>query len=70
MSNGRLHPGAESHACVTVLVSSSSTQWQQINNLLDITTLGTPISIGGVNYPNYGTITITGAEHGSYPPRP
>ena len=69
MSNIRLHPGQTSHACVTVPVSSGSNQWQQINNLLNGTTLGTPINIGGTNYPNYGTLTITGTGHGSFPPR-
>jgi RHS repeat-associated protein len=60
----RLHSGLASHACVTV---PSDSEWLPIQQMILGTSQGAPITIGGKQYPNYGTIRVTGSGFGSVP---
>ncbi len=67
MSNIRLHPGDTSHACVTIPLSEDSKEWMAIEEMIRNTQRGTPITIGGTKYPNFGTLNVTGSGFGSVP---
>jgi RHS repeat-associated protein len=60
----RLHSGLASHACVTV---PSDSEWLPIQQMILGTSQGAPITIGGQQYPNYGTVRVTGSGFGSVP---
>ena len=40
--------------------------WAAIQEMLESTSKGTPITIGGKSYPKYGTLSVQGSGYGSY----
>ena len=68
MSNIRLHSGLVSHACVTIPSASDASPWLPIQNMLNQTSQGEPVIIGGESFPNYGSINVIGSGFGSVPP--
>lgn len=67
MSNLRLHAGDASHGCVTVPYAPDSSEWSQIQEMLEKTRRGAPITIQKQTYPNFGTLKIIGEGYGSLP---
>lgn len=58
MGHLRLHLGTASHGCVTVRPTSGLDGWSGIKSILQNTSLGTPVTIGGQQFPNYGTLSV------------
>lgn len=67
MSNIRLHSGYASDACVTVPSGDDADPWLPIQQMIQGTSQGSPVVIGGQSYPNYGTIQVIGTGFGSVP---
>lgn len=67
MAHIRLHSGYISHACVTVPSEADSNPWLPIQQMIQATTQGPPINIGGQSFPNYGRIEVSGSGFGSVP---
>jgi len=67
MSNLRLHAGDASHGCVTVPYAPDSSEWSQIQEMLEKTRRGAPITIQKQTYPNFGTLKIIGEDYESLP---
>tara|TARA_R110000744_G_C19367278_1_gene562019 strand:- start:1024 stop:2748 length:1725 start_codon:yes stop_codon:yes gene_type:complete len=57
MQNLRLHKGSTSHGCVSV---PNSKEWSNVQNLIDNTKKGTPVTISGESFPTFGQLTVTG----------
>ena len=67
MSGIRLHSGEVSHGCVTVPSRADSEPWLPIQDMIQGTSQGAPLEIGGQKFPNYGTIDVVGTGFGAEP---